>query len=447
MKIVIAGTGEVGFHLAKLLSDEAQDIYLIDEDENRLKYADSHLDVITLRGDATSIKILEKANVRNADLFISVTSSQETNILSAILGKKLGAKYAIARIQNYEFISRRNVVNFTDLGVDALFSAHDLAAREILRLVQQSALTDNFEFADGRLSLIGTILDGRSVLADKTIAESKEYNPDMTFMPVAILRGNKTIIPRGQTIFKRGDHIYFTTRRESIPAILKLCGTENINIRNIIILGGSIIGQLAAELLQDQYSVKLIEKDRQRCMQLVERLQNTLVIHADGRDVEVMETENLADMDAFISVTGDSETNIISCLVAKNHGVKKTIASVENIDYINLSQNIGVDTLINKKLIAASNIFRHIRKGEVSNIAVLLGVDAEIIEFTASAQARIVSKPIKELKFPKSAIIGGVIRDGREVYFPLGDFQVQAGDHVVVVTFEECVNEVEKFFL
>ena len=446
MRIVIAGTGEVGFHLAKLLTDEAQDIYLIDDDQDRLKYADSHLDVITLHGDATSIKTLQLANVKNADLFISVTSSQETNILSAILSKKLGAGYTIARIQNYEFISRKHIVDFSELGVDALFSARDLAAKEILRLVKQSALTDNFEFADGNLSLIGIMLDHRSPLVDKTIAESTQFNPDMSFMPVAILRGNKTIIPRGGTIFKKNDHIYFTAKKEVIPFVLKLCGQENIDIHNVMILGGSIIGVLAAELLQDQYNVKLIEKDRQKCMKLVEKLQNTLVIHADGRDVEVLESESLSEMDAFISLTGDSETNIISCLVAKNHGVAKTIASVENIDYINLSQNIGVDTLINKKLIAASNIFRHIRKGEVSNIATLHGVSAEIIEFTAKEKTKIVKKPIKDLRFPKSAIIGGIIRQNEKVYFPLGEFQVKPGDHVVVITFEESISKVEKFF-
>ena len=446
MKIVIAGTGEVGFHLAKLLTDEAQDIYLIDDDAERLKYADSHLDVITLLGDATSIKTLQAANISKADLFISVTSSQETNILSAILSKKLGAVYTIARIQNYEFISRKHIVDFSELGVDALFSARDLAAREILRLVRHSAMTDNFEFADGKLSLIGVNLDPRSPLVDKTIAESKKYNPDMSFMPVAILRGKKTIIPRGGTIFKKNDHIYFTSNKEVIPFVLKLCGVENVDIHNVMILGGSIIGVLAAELLQDQYNVKLIEKDRQRCMKLVEKLQNTLIIHADGRDVEILEAESLAEMDAFISVTGDSETNIISSLVAKNHGVTKTIASVENIDYINLSQNIGVDTLINKKLIAANNIFRHIRKGEVSNIATLHGVAAEIIEFTAKERTRIVKSPIKDIGFPKTAIIGGIIRKENHVYFPLGEFQVKPGDHVVVITFEESINKVEKFF-
>lgn len=446
MKIVIAGTGEVGFHLAKLLVSEAQDIYLIDSDEDRLKYADIHLDVITLNGDATSLRTLENANVKNADLFISVTSSQETNILSALLSKKLGAKYTIARIENYEFISRKHIVDFKDIGVDALFSARDLAAKEINRLMKQSAVTDSFDFAEGKLSLIGVHLDSRSVLVDKSIGDSKEYNEEMDFMPVAILRNNKTLIPRSGTILKKNDHIYFTACKERIPYILKLCGKENVEIDNVMILGGSKIGILAAEMLQDKYNVKLIEKDRKKCMRLVEKLQDTLVIHGDGRDVDILESENLSEMDAFISLTGDSETNIISCLLAKDYGVKQTIASVENINYINLSQNIGVDTMINKKLIAASNIFRHIRQGDVNNIASLHGVDAEIIEFTAKSHNKIVKKQIKDLDFPKSAIIGGVIRNETQVIFPLGEFQIVPEDHVVVLSFDETVRAVEKFF-
>ncbi len=446
MKIVIAGTGEVGFHLAKLLTSEAQDIYLIDSDEERLKYADTHLDVITLNGDATSLKSLEEANVKNADLFISVTSSQEANILSAILSKKLGAKSTIARINNYEFISRTHIVDFSELGVDALFSAKDLAAKEINRLMKQSAVTDSFEFSDGKLSLIGVHLDSRSSLVDMSISDSKQFNKEMDFMPVAILRGTKTIIPRGGTIFKKNDHVYFTTKRERIDYVIKLCGKENIEIHNVMILGGSEIGVLAAEMLQDQYNVKLIEKERKRCIKLVEKLQDTLVIHGDGRQVDILESEDLSEMDAFISVTGDSETNIISCLLAKNHGVKQTIASVENINYINLSQNIGVDTMINKKLIAADNIFRHIRRGEISNIASLHGVDAEIIEFTAKEKTKITKSRIKDLNFPKSAIIGGIIRNNEQVVFPLGEFQIIPDDHVVVVSFEECIKQVEKFF-
>lgn len=445
MKIVIAGAGEVGFHLAKMLSTEAQDIYLIDQDPERLRYADNHIDVITHKGDSTSIKVLEEVNIKNADLIISVTSHQEANLITAILGKKLGAKRAIARIKNYEYLSRKNKIDFEELGIDALFSARELASKEIVRLIKQSALTDNFDFGDGKLSLIGITLDARCALINNSINDTKYLNEDMDFMPVAILRDNKTIIPRGTTILKKGDHVYFLTVPSKIDYILKITGKENVDIKNIMILGGSIMGELAAEMLQDKYDVKLIEQDKSRCLELIEKLPNTLIVNADGRDVEMMLEEDLADMDAFIAVTGNSETNIISCLVAKNNGVKKTIASVENVDYINLSQSIGVDTLINKKLIAVNNIFRYIRQGEVENIATLHGVDAEIIEFTILPNALVSKKPIKDLKFPKNAIIGGVIR-GHEVFIPDGNFQVKEYDHVVVVAFDEAIKDIEVFF-
>jgi trk system potassium uptake protein len=445
MKIVIAGAGEVGFHLAKMLSTEAQDIYLIDQDAERLRYADNHIDVITHKGDATSIKVLEDVNIKNADLIIAVTSHQEANLIAAILGKKLGAKRAIARVKNYEYLSKKNKIDFEELGIDALFSARELASKEIVRLIKQSALTDNFDFGGGKLSLIGITLDSRCALINNSISSTQYLNVDMDFMPVAILRDNKTIIPRGTTILKKGDHVYFLTVPEKIDYILKITGKENADIKNIMILGGSIMGELAAEMLQDKYDVKLVEHDKNRCLELIERLPNTLIVNADGRNVETLEEEDLSDMDAFIAVTGNSETNIISCLVAKNHGVKKTIASVENVDYINLSQSIGVDTLINKKLIAVNNIFRYIRQGEVENIATLHGVDAEIIEFTILPKTLITKKPIKDLKFPKNAIIGGVIR-GNDVFIPNGDFQIKENDQVVVVAFEEAIHDIEEFF-
>ena len=445
MKIIIAGSGEVGFHLAKMLTIEAQDIHVIDTDQDRLNYVDSHIDVIAVKGDATSPGVLKDSGIKNADLMIAVTSSQETNIVAAILAKKMGAKKTIARIRNYEFLGAEIKNQFLELGIDTLFSPRELASKEILRLIKQSALTDNFEFSDGLLSLIGITLDQRSQLIDHSVEATKELNVDFDFLPVAILRKGKTIIPRGETILKKHDHIYFIVKKGHIDYVLKISGKQNIEIKNVMILGGSDIGALTAEMMQKDYKVKIVEKNKNRCMELVERLPNTLIINADPHEVEALEEENLSEMDACISLTGDSETNIISCLVAKSHGVKKTIASVENIDYINLSQNIGVDTLINKKLIAVNNIFRYIRQGDVSSIASLHGVRAEIIEFIAQDRDPIVRKKIKDLNFPKAAIIGGVVRNN-EAIIPNGEFQIISNDHVVVVAFESAIKKVEKYF-
>ncbi len=445
MKIIIAGAGDVGFHLAKLLSREAQDIYLIDRDKEKLDYAAAHTDVYPVRGNSTRISVLEEAQVSKAELLIAVTDSEETNIVTAIMGKKLGVKRTIARVQNPEFIKKTRKFSLSELGIDSVIFPRDLLVREIRRLVDQQVATDAFQFAGGQLSLIGIILRESSPLVGKSVADSGEFNPDRSYIPIAIHRQNQTLIPRGPTVFEANDHVYFITQPEGIKRISTLCGSPGRKIRDIMIIGGGRTGQLCAEVLQDDFRVKLVEKDKRRCAVLADELQKTLIINADARDVEALEEEGLADADAFIALTGDSETNIITCLVAKNHQVGKTIALVENIDYIHISQNIGIDALINRKLIAANNIFRHVRKGDISAITSFHGVNAEVIEFVVKASSKICSRPLKDINFPQRALIGGLIR-GDQSYIVTGDFQVEAADHVVVFAMPESIREVEKLF-
>lgn len=445
MRIIIAGAGDVGFHLAKLLAFEAQDIVLIDTDAAKLKYASDHLDIAAIKGSSTSYSVLEEAKVSKADLVISATSSEEANIATAIIAKHLGAKKTVARISNEEYLLRREKLDLQNLGIDELISPETLAAREIKRLLKDSALTDSFEFDKGLLSLIGISINEGSKLAGKTILETAHLNPNGNFLTVAILRKNETIIPRGDTIFQPYDHAYFIALPDGIDKVLELAGKEKIKIKNVMILGGSKVGLHTARKLSVKYNVKLIEPDRERCEELADQLDQTLIINGDGRDMELLEQENLSEMDAFIAVTDNSETNIISCLVAKNHGVLKTIALVENIDYIHLSQNIGVDTMINKKLIAANFIFRYIREGDVVSLTSMHGVNAEIVEYQVDDDATILDGPLKELDFPKGAIIGGVIRNGRG-YIAMGDFKFQPNDRVVVLSMPDCMKKVEKFF-
>jgi trk system potassium uptake protein TrkA len=316
---------------------------------------------------------------------------------------------------------------------------------EIVRLVNQSAFTDDYEFEGGKLSVFGISLKIDSPLINKTVTETSYLNQDQDFKPLALLRNRSTIIVNKDTKLELGDIVYFISKPESIETVTKICGQENHKIKNIMILGGSNIGVLAAQILEKNFNLTLIEKDRKIAERVASHLKKTLVINSDGRDVAALEEENIQEMDAFISVTGDSETNIISSLVAKSHGVKKTIARVENIDYINLSQNIGVDTLINKKVITASNIFKYIRKGEVEAIMSLHGTNAEIIEFNAKVNTKITSKHLKALKFPDSSKIAGVIRGDKGI-IPFGDFQVIPGDKVIVFCNSVVVNRVEKFF-
>nr|WKN38742.1 Trk system potassium transporter TrkA [Tunicatimonas sp. TK19036] len=445
MKIVIAGAGDVGKHLAKLLSYENQEIVIIDLDAERLRQIGNQIDVATIKGNSTSYKTLKQANVSGADLLISVTESEEVNLATTIIAKQLGVKRTIARISNEEFLLDKKTLDLRKVGIDELISPESLAAREIKRLLRIAAVTDTFEFDQGLLSLIGITLDQESNLIGKTLAETSRLNPDDSYIIVAILRNGKTIIPKGHNRLRVSDHVYFIAQPDGIDRVLKLTGKVKMDIHNLMILGGSKAGYHTARKLSSTYKIKLIERDKDKCFELADQLPEVLVINGDGRDVDLLNEEGLADMDAFIALTGDSETNIISCLVAKNQGVKKTIALVENMDYIHLSQNMGVDTMINKKLIAANFIFRYIREGDVVSITGIHGVEAEILEYEVNNNCKITNRRIKNLSFPGDAIIGGVIRDGKG-HIALGNFEFENNDRVVVLSQRDALPEVEKFF-
>ena len=447
MKIIIAGAGDVGFHLAKLLSYESQDTYIIDFDGEKLEYLNSHLDIITKKGDATSIKLLKEIGVDSADLLIAVTDSQNTNFTISVIGKSLGAKKTIARIDNSEFLNECEV-DFKKFGLDFMISPQELAANEIKMLLDQSSFNDTVAFESGVFNVMGTLLTHNSPIIDLTVKEASHSFPSIDFTTIAIKRQgvSQTIIPRGDTRYELEDQVYFCVPNYSMKDLYPILGKKQFNIKNVMILGGSSIGQKTARnLCKNNFKVKLIEINREKAGLLAEELSDTLVISGDGRDLELLEEENIRETDAFIAVTGNSETNIMSCLVAKSKGVKKTIALVENMDYINISQTIGIESLINKKLIAASNIFRHIRKGEILALANLHNIDAEVFEFEVKQGAKVTEHPIKDLRFPREAVFGGVIRD-KKAMMATGDMQIQTGDKVIVFCLPEAIHTVERLF-
>jgi trk system potassium uptake protein TrkA len=447
MKIIIAGAGDVGFHLAKLLSYESQDKYIIDFDGEKLEYLNNHLDVITKKGDATSIQLLKDIGIDSADLLLAVTDSQNTNFTISVIGKSLGVKKTIARIDNPEFL-KNDEIDFKNFGVDFMISPEELAADEIKMLLNQSSFNDTVAFENGLFNVMGTSLTYKSPLVNLTVKEAKDKFSMIDFITIAIKRDGtaQTIIPRGDTVYNLKDQVYFSVPNYSLDKLYPIIGEEKINIKNVMILGGSSIGQKTSRnLCKENYKVKLVEKNRDKAITIAEDLNDTLVINGDGRDIELLEEENIRDMDAFIAVTGDSETNIMSCLVAKSKGVKKTVALVENMDYINISQTIGIDTLINKKLIAASSIFRHIRKGEILALANLHNIDAEVFEFEVQPNAKVTKKPIKDLRFPRDAVFGGIIRD-EKAYMSFGDFQIKNGDKAIVFCLPEAISIVEELF-
>ena len=445
MRIIIAGMGDVGYHLAKQLSQESHDIIAIDTSQQRLSYTDSMTDVMTVNGSSTSIKVLLDAKVDKADLLVAVTSSEEVNIATAILGKKLGAKKTIARIGNAEYQDPKVGVNFSEIGIDFMIYPEELAAIETVNLIQRTAATDILEFEKGKLTVMGLRLDKIAPIMHKKIFEVAQEYQSVDFRIVAIYRNFRTIIPSGNDRFLPNDQVFVITTQSGIETVLKLAGKENIKFENIMVLGGGKIGRRVAKLLEKSMKVKLIESDEEKSFELADMLQDTLVIRGDGRDIDLLAQEGIVDMDAFIALTEDAETNIITCLMAKHLGVKKAIALVDKVDYIPLTQTIGLDSLINKKLIAANSISRFIRRGEVLAIASLEGIDAEVLEYVATSDSPATKKKVKDLHFPNDAIIGGVIR-GEESFIVVGNSQIKPNDKVVVFSLPGAARRTEKFF-
>lgn len=445
MKIIIAGAGAVGFHLAELLSKENQDITLIDYNSRVLEHAATHLDVMTLKGDATSTSVLKEAQASTANLFIAVTTSESTNLLLAILAKQAGAQKTIARVNNPEYFEATQVESFKSLGIDSLISPQLLAAQEVERLLNQGSCTDVFDFENGKISVVGFTLDNTCPLINKTIYEIDQSNANFNFRGVSILRGYQTIIPRGNTVLEKGDHLYIAAEHKNIDKALNFAGKQLKPIKRVMIIGGTPLALQTARLLENQYEVSLIVSDKDVGKQFVEKLHNTLVIHADAGNIDVLKEEGLKRMDAFVALTPNSETNIITSLMAEEVGVYKTIALVEDVNYTHISKNIGVDTIINKKLIAANKIFRFIRKGKIKEIISLNGVNAEIIEFEVHKKNRLLKHPIKDLHLPRKSIIAGVVR-GDESYIPDGDFMFKINDKVIVFAQPEAIHQVEELF-
>ena len=445
MKIVIAGAGDIGFHLAKLLTSEQKDIVLIDTNEDVLEYASTHLDVLAIKGDSSSISTLNDAGVKGADLFLAVTTFENTNIVSCILAKQLGAKRAIARVSKHEFLTKEQKAVFKNLGVDRLIFPTQLAAYEIERLLQMTQVTDHFEFEGGKVVLIGITLDDNSPFVEKSLKEMNILYPQLTSRPIAILRNNETILPRSGTRLMPNDHVYFISLRAEVQKLLKIIGKKTGKIRNVMILGGEGIGKVTAKRLEKHYNVTIVDNKKECCKDLAEFLNNSLIIKGDPSNFELLKEEGLERMDALIAMTPNSETNIIACLMAEQSGIIKTIALVDNTDYTHISQNIGIDTIINKKLIAANNIFRFVRQGKIEAITSLHGVDAEIIEYILFHEGVLTENKLRDIKFPENAIICAVVR-GSKSTIPTGELQLKINDRVIVLGVSDSMQALDEMF-
>jgi trk system potassium uptake protein TrkA len=451
MKIVIAGAGEVGSHLAKMLSNESNEITVIDTSQERLNALSAIADVITVEGNPSAIKVLTDAGADKADLFIAVnpSASQDVNIVSAMLAKKLGSKKVTARINNEEYLSYENKYLFTEMGIDLLFYPEKIAAGEIAELLKRTASTNSMDFARGKLQIAVFKLEEDSPVLGMNMLEFSDFaaKDGQKFRVVAIARGEDTIIPKVDTKFKYHDLVFIISTRNGMDTLMGYLGKKDIEVNSLMILGGSPTAEMVAKQMAKQIDrIKLIEMKKEKCLELSERLpDNVVVVNGDGRNSDLLLEESIKEYDAFVAVTNNSETNILASVAAKSLGVARTIAEVENLEYIRLAESMGVDAVINKKLITAGRIFKFTLSSKVRFIKYMSGTNAEVLEYIVAPDSEITKRPLKEMNFPRNAIVGGIIR-GNESAIAVGDTHIQAYDRVAVFALPEAVKDVDKFF-
>lgn len=451
MKIIIAGAGAVGSYLAKMLSNEANEITVLDSDEERLLKLSQSVDVVTLSGDTSSVDLLRRAKVGTADLFIGVAPfiSQDVNIVSALIAKKLGCKTVCARIDDGQYKSYENKYIFTELGLDLMVYPEQIASSEIIQRLRFNASSESMDFANGKLRISVYRVTDLGMAQDMTVQEFSKSLAQRGIQQrvVAISRDDKTMIPRFDTRFKYNDMVFVITKKEHLSEVDFMFGNSTVKVDSVMVLGGSAIGELVANALSEEVgSVKLIESDVERCLQLSERTRdNVTVVNGDGRNTDFLVEENITDYDAFVAVTQNDEANVLACVIAKKFGVKRAIAEVENTEYIKLAEEMGVDGVINKKILTASRIFKNAMSSRVKFVKYMNGTSAEVIEFQVAPGSPITKAPLRDINFPENAIVGGVIR-GNETFIAVGDTRIQDYDRVAVFALPEAVKAVNWFF-
>ena len=446
MKIIIAGAGAVGVHLAKLLSRDRQDCVLIDEDAERLTGLDGKFDIMTVAGAPTSIRTLRQANVDQADLFVGVTPNESQNMNACIIAHAMGAAKTVARIDNYEYLAPSLESFFGQMGINSLIYPEVLAALDITNGLKMSWVRQRWDVHDGALVMLGVKLRNTCEILNRPLREL--CGPEEPYHVVAVKRNGETVIPGGNDELCAGDLCYFMTTGEYIPYIRKLAGKEHYaDVKNVIIMGGSKTAVRVGLTVPDYMNLKIIERDEQRCERLNELLAYTdaMVIHGDGRDLGLLQEEGIQNTQAFVALTGNAETNILACLTAKRLGVRKTIAMVENLDYVEMAEGLDIGTIINKKTIAASHIYQMMLDADVSNVRSLMMVDSDVAEFVAAEGSKVTQKAVKDLGLPSGITIGGLVRRNQGILVN-GFTRIEPGDSVMVFCHEHNLKKLEKYF-
>ena len=446
MKIIIAGAYAIGTHLAKLLSCNDQDTVLIDEDEERLASISSDYDLMTFHASPTSIDALKDAGIAQADLFIAVTLDESTNLISCVMAKQLGAKSTVAKVDKYEYLDDKKLSFFEKMGITAIINPEDLSAHEIANGLRMSWVRQRWDVLDGTLVMLGIKMRQTSEILGQPLKDL--CKPETPYHVVAIKRGDETIIPRGDDTLQLYDLVYFITTRTYIPYIRKIVGKEHYaDVKNVMVMGGGATAVRTTELIPEYMNCKIIEKSEERCVELNDLVDTgrVMVINGDGRDVQLLMEEGIKSTQAFVAITPNTETNILACLTAKRLGVRKTVAMVENLDYVNMAESLDIGTIVNKKALAASNIYQMTLDADVTNIRFLMSANADVAEFTAQQGSLVTKKKVYELKLPQGATIGGLVRNG-DGQLVNGNTQIEPGDIVAVFSHGISMSKIEKFF-
>jgi len=446
MRVIIVGAGEVGYHLAERLSQENQDVVIVEADPEGAERASELLDVMTVVGNGASIPVLEKAGIRGARILMAVTSQDEVNLISCLAATRLGVDYTIARVSNPDYYAAGSVLSRERLGIDLMINPEREAAMEAFQLLQSAAATDVAIFAGGKVQLVGLVVRDGAPVAGKSVARLAAELKEFHFVLVAIVRDGETTIPDGSSRIESGDHIYVLSPTSEVASIPPLAGYEPFHLKRVMIAGGSAEGLYLAEMLEEHgIECTILDNDRRRCLELSEALPKSLVLHGDATDTELLEMEGVSGLDGYVAATGHDETNLLSGLVAKSIGARKVVSLIEKFDYLPLVAKVGLDAAVSPRMSAVNAILRYVRRGRVMTVATLKGSEAEAIEFKVVRESPIANKLISELSFPPGGIIGTIIR-GDTILMPRGDTVVLPGDEVIVFALPDALSEIEKLF-
>lgn len=448
MRVIIVGAGAIGVHLADLFSKVNQDIIIIDDDEQKLERIQADCDLMTIHSNSnTPVKAIMDAGVSNAGLFIAVTRDENLNLNLCVLAKAMGARRTVAKVEDVEYTDPQIMNSFRDAGVTSIIYPDNLAAIDIVNGLEMTWVRQRWEVHGGALTMLGIKIRESCKILNKPFREI--FKPDSPYHVVAIKRRANTIMPSGNDELLTGDYVYFMTTREFVPSMKHIMGKEDYpDVKNIFIVGGGKTAVRVVNMLPKGMKAKIFESDARRCEELVELVDSSrvLVINADGRSVSNLMEEDIRNAQAFIALTGNAEANILACLTAKELGIPKTIAMIENMDYVGIADNVDIGTIINKQALTASHIYQLMLNGDVRNIRNMLTVNADVAEFVAQPNSRITRKPVRDLGFPAEAELGGIVRNG-EGMLVNGDTVIQAGDNVVVFCHGTEISRIEKYFL